>query len=189
MATWIRRRKTRTGARIFNNRRRIVPMPARARFVPASARRKGIHLSSVTVSPAHCPRPDQSPCSRRPNPHGNSEATPPRRPAEFLAPSCALRKRIRSSVVAEEEIGGLVRELGVSSFVIEHQFESHGIARIWSPSRRIAGMLRMVGRHATGRLIRVCLIHHHPGPPAGTRAFPSDFAGLSAHSCIPSKTT
>ena len=55
--------------------------------------------------------------------------------AEFLAPACAIRERLSSHVVLEDDIDLLAREFGVSSFVIEHQIRNHGIAQIWSDAR------------------------------------------------------
>ena len=50
--------------------------------------------------------------------------------AEFLAPSMGLREKIRRSVVYGEEVEELAEEFGVSSFVIGHQLENHGIAQL-----------------------------------------------------------
>ena len=52
--------------------------------------------------------------------------------AEFLAPSCALRERISSRIMVEEDIDLLAKEFGVSSFVIQHQIDNHDIAHVWS---------------------------------------------------------
>ena len=56
--------------------------------------------------------------------------------AEFLAPSFALRERISTHVVLEEDIDRLAKEFGVSAFVIEHQIDNHDIAQIWSDVRK-----------------------------------------------------
>ena len=56
--------------------------------------------------------------------------------AEFLAPSSAIRDRVSSHVILEEDIDRLAKEFGVSSFVIEHQIDNHRIAQIWSEARK-----------------------------------------------------
>ena len=48
--------------------------------------------------------------------------------AEFLAPSASLSEKISSPVVDEEQVADLAEEFGVSSWVISHQIENHGIA-------------------------------------------------------------
>lgn len=55
--------------------------------------------------------------------------------AEFLAPAPAIRKRISSGVILEDDIDSLAREFGVSPFVIKHQIDNHEIARVWSDAR------------------------------------------------------
>ncbi len=55
--------------------------------------------------------------------------------AEFLAPAPAIRKRISTDVILEDDIGPLAREFGVSPFVIRHQIDNHEIARVWSDAR------------------------------------------------------
>lgn len=49
--------------------------------------------------------------------------------AEFLAPADALRERIRTSEIGEDDVARLTKEFGVSSFVIQHQLENHQIAK------------------------------------------------------------
>lgn len=49
--------------------------------------------------------------------------------AELLAPAGALRERIEGDRVGMEKIAELADEFDVSSMVIEHQLENHGIAR------------------------------------------------------------
>lgn len=50
--------------------------------------------------------------------------------AEFLAPHSMLKKDVSSATVGEDEIEDLAVEYGVSPFVIHHQIENHGLARI-----------------------------------------------------------
>ena len=50
--------------------------------------------------------------------------------AEFLAPSAALRQRVSSLVIDDDDIGELAEEFGVSSYVIKYQVENHRIARV-----------------------------------------------------------
>ena len=57
--------------------------------------------------------------------------------AEFLAPSEALRERVSSSVLHEDDLADLAASFGVSVFVIGHQVGNHGIARI---ARDIPGL-------------------------------------------------
>lgn len=57
--------------------------------------------------------------------------------AEFLAPSKALRERVSSSVLHEDDLADLAASFGVSVFVIGHQVRNHGIARI---ARDIPGL-------------------------------------------------
>lgn len=56
--------------------------------------------------------------------------------AEFLAPSSAIRERVSSHVILEEDIDRLAKEFGVSSFVIAHQIDNHSIAPIWSEAKK-----------------------------------------------------
>ena len=55
--------------------------------------------------------------------------------AEFLAPSFSLRPRISRRIVDGEEVDDLAEEFGVSTQVIEHQIENHGIAQVDRLSR------------------------------------------------------
>lgn len=57
--------------------------------------------------------------------------------AEFLAPSKALLERVSSSVLHEDDLADLAASFGVSVFVIGHQVQNHGIARI---ARDIPGL-------------------------------------------------
>jgi hypothetical protein len=50
--------------------------------------------------------------------------------AELLAPSSLLRERVSRSVIDDDEVLALAEDLNVSSRVIAHQLENHGIARI-----------------------------------------------------------
>lgn len=50
--------------------------------------------------------------------------------AEFLAPSSGLRQRVSRPVLDGDDIDELAVEFGVSSLVIQHQIENHGIARV-----------------------------------------------------------
>lgn len=50
--------------------------------------------------------------------------------ADFLAPEAALRKRLRRSHVYPDEVDDLALEFGVSSYVIRHQIENHGLATV-----------------------------------------------------------
>ena len=50
--------------------------------------------------------------------------------AEFLAPSEALRERVPSTVLHEDDLVDLATSFGVSVFVVGHQVVNHGIARI-----------------------------------------------------------
>ena len=50
--------------------------------------------------------------------------------AEFLAPSTGLRARIAHPVVDDEQVDELAEEFGVSTRVILHQIENHGIAEL-----------------------------------------------------------
>ncbi len=50
--------------------------------------------------------------------------------AEFLAPASGLRQRVAHSVLESEEVDELAEEFGVSTLVIVHQLENHGIARL-----------------------------------------------------------
>ena len=53
--------------------------------------------------------------------------------AEFLAPSLALKERVKQSVVDAEEIDELAEQFGVSWMVIKHQVENHKIADVTEP--------------------------------------------------------
>ncbi len=50
--------------------------------------------------------------------------------AEFLAPSAALRARVSCSTLNEDAVDELAAEFGVSSMLIAHQVQNHGIAEI-----------------------------------------------------------
>ena len=51
--------------------------------------------------------------------------------AEFLAPSEDLRSRLRGTrVIGEEAVNDLGKEFGVSSLLIGHQIENHGLATV-----------------------------------------------------------
>jgi Zn-dependent peptidase ImmA (M78 family) len=50
--------------------------------------------------------------------------------AELLAPSAALRARVRDDVVSPEDVDALALELDVSRLVIRHQLENHRIASV-----------------------------------------------------------
>jgi len=50
--------------------------------------------------------------------------------AEFLAPSAALLDRVSRSTLNEEAVDELAAEFGVSSMLIAHQLQNHGIAEI-----------------------------------------------------------
>ncbi|WP_419551525.1 ImmA/IrrE family metallo-endopeptidase [Candidatus Poriferisodalis sp.] len=50
--------------------------------------------------------------------------------AEFLAPSASLAERITVQFVDQDLIADLADEFGVSSYVIGHQIENHGIAEL-----------------------------------------------------------
>lgn len=50
--------------------------------------------------------------------------------AEFLAPARGLRKRVRDASLEPEDVDELGKEFGVSSQVIEHQMENHGLGTI-----------------------------------------------------------
>lgn len=53
--------------------------------------------------------------------------------AEFLVPSRALRRRVKSPVVGEEEVERLAEKFGVSTRVVEHQLHNHDIAQVEGP--------------------------------------------------------
>jgi hypothetical protein len=53
--------------------------------------------------------------------------------AELLAPSSALRSRVRTEVVTWELVEELAEEFGVSGKIIEHQLDNHRIASIQEP--------------------------------------------------------
>lgn len=65
-----------------------------------------------------------------------TQATSPRQQrnrafaAEFLVPSEALRNRIKAPVVDDDDIGELAEEFGVSSYVVAHQIQNHGLAQV-----------------------------------------------------------
>ena len=50
--------------------------------------------------------------------------------AEFLAPAESLRQRLNGGAVEPERVDELGAEFGVSSHVIRHQIENHGLATI-----------------------------------------------------------
>jgi hypothetical protein len=50
--------------------------------------------------------------------------------AEFLAPAAALRKRVSGSTVSVDEVDDISQEFGVSTYVINHQFENNDIATV-----------------------------------------------------------
>ncbi len=50
--------------------------------------------------------------------------------AEFLAPAEALRKELRSERIPLDDVDDLALEFGVSSYVVRHQIENHGLAQI-----------------------------------------------------------
>ena len=50
--------------------------------------------------------------------------------AEFLAPSASLKAKIAHPVVDDEQVDELAEEFGVSTRVILHQIENHGIAEL-----------------------------------------------------------
>jgi len=50
--------------------------------------------------------------------------------AEFLAPAVRLRERLSGDDVLIEELEELAAEIGVSTMVVVHQVENHGLARI-----------------------------------------------------------
>ncbi len=50
--------------------------------------------------------------------------------AEFLAPHLMLKRDLSGETIGEDEIDDLAFEYGVSPFVIRHQIENHGLARI-----------------------------------------------------------
>ena len=50
--------------------------------------------------------------------------------AEFLAPSAALRARVSCSMLNEDAVDELAAEFGVSSMLLAHQVQNHGIAQI-----------------------------------------------------------
>lgn len=53
--------------------------------------------------------------------------------AEFLVPSRALRSRVASRVVNDDDIGELAEEFGVSTYVVGHQIQNHQIAQVEWP--------------------------------------------------------
>lgn len=50
--------------------------------------------------------------------------------AEFLAPAEASRKELRSERIPLDDVDDLALEFGVSSYVVRHQIENHGLAQI-----------------------------------------------------------
>ena len=50
--------------------------------------------------------------------------------AEFLAPRAMLKNDLSGATIGEDEIDDLAFEYGVSAFVIRHQIENHGLARV-----------------------------------------------------------
>ncbi|WP_420445839.1 ImmA/IrrE family metallo-endopeptidase [Candidatus Poriferisodalis sp.] len=50
--------------------------------------------------------------------------------AEFLAPSASLAERVTGKFVDQDLVADLADEFGVSSYVIGHQIENHGIAEL-----------------------------------------------------------
>lgn len=50
--------------------------------------------------------------------------------AEFLVPASALRDRLESELIAEEDLDLLAGDFGVSTAVVRHQLENHKIARV-----------------------------------------------------------
>ena len=56
--------------------------------------------------------------------------------AEFLAPSAGLRECVHGHALDEEEVADLASRFGVSAWVVEHQIENHGIARIGGRDHR-----------------------------------------------------
>jgi Zn-dependent peptidase ImmA (M78 family) len=47
--------------------------------------------------------------------------------AEFLAPSELLTERVSGRTIDEEEVEDIAEELGVSSYVVDHQLDNHQI--------------------------------------------------------------
>ena len=56
--------------------------------------------------------------------------------AEFLAPSKALKQRVRYDTLQDEDVEDLAYEFGVSTYVIRHQVINHGIANVPQPNYR-----------------------------------------------------
>jgi hypothetical protein len=50
--------------------------------------------------------------------------------AEFLAPHLMLKSDVSGGTIGEDEIDDLAVEYGVSAFVVRHQIENHGLARV-----------------------------------------------------------
>lgn len=50
--------------------------------------------------------------------------------AEFIAPAAAIQNHMPSGPLTEEGVQDLAEAFGTSSFIIRHQIENHGIARI-----------------------------------------------------------
>ena len=50
--------------------------------------------------------------------------------AEFLAPHEMLKSDLSGATIGEDEVDDLADEYGVSAFVVRHQIENHGLARV-----------------------------------------------------------
>jgi hypothetical protein len=50
--------------------------------------------------------------------------------AEFLAPHGMLKKDLSGATIGEDEVDDLAFDYGVSPFVVRHQIENHGLARV-----------------------------------------------------------
>ena len=50
--------------------------------------------------------------------------------AEFLAPEAFLRERLPGEYVGLEEIEEVADQLGVSTLVVQHQIQNHGVATV-----------------------------------------------------------
>ena len=62
--------------------------------------------------------------------------------AELLAPSRALRSRVKSPVVDDDDIEELAEAFGVSTYVVEHQLQNHRIAQVESPRLHLDAVSR-----------------------------------------------
>jgi Zn-dependent peptidase ImmA (M78 family) len=51
--------------------------------------------------------------------------------AELLAPAAVLKDQIRTPRVTLEKVDEIAEEFGVSSYVIVHQLNNHGIASVY----------------------------------------------------------